>query len=196
MRVMRAPSLRLARPVVANLARLSAFLFAAYALGVRVRWLIFFAIMPVERTIWLCRSVSPELDSRKSFADHAQRALRVPEAKPFSSGRLASSSYSFAVFRALLFTCFISPSGAAERVKISEMEEEVVTLEHELGDRNENVGGTLGSRPSRHKGRSHIRNRPSSVATFAMTADGKVRQKIRRSISLREDKLHWFASAL
>src|SRR5262249_58181999 len=37
--------------VVAHLATFSTFLFAAYALGVRVPLVDFFAIMPVERTI-------------------------------------------------------------------------------------------------------------------------------------------------
>ena len=60
--------------------------------------------------------------------------------------------------------------------------------------RNKNVGGTLGSRRSRHKGRSHIRNRPLVVATFAMTADGKVTTKNFGPVDFtsREDKLHLF----
>ena len=61
-------------------------------------------------------------------------------------------------------------------------------------NRNENVGGTLGSRPSPHKGRSHVRNRPFVVATFAMTADGKVTTKNFGPVDFtsREDKLHLF----
>ena len=57
-----------------------------------------------------------------------------------------------------------------------------------------NVGGTLVSRPSRHKGPSHIRNRPFVVATFAMTADGKVTTKNFGPVDFtsREDKLHLF----
>jgi len=60
--------------------------------------------------------------------------------------------------------------------------------------RNKNVGGTLRSRRSRHKGRSHIRNRPLVVATFAMTADGKVTTKSFGPVDFtsREDKLHLF----
>jgi riboflavin-specific deaminase-like protein len=61
-------------------------------------------------------------------------------------------------------------------------------------NRNENVGAILGSRRSRHKGRSHIRNRPFVVATFAMTADGKVTTKNFGPVDFtsREDKLHLF----
>lgn len=60
--------------------------------------------------------------------------------------------------------------------------------------RNKNVGGTLGSRRSRHKGRSYTRNRPLVVATFAMTADGKVTTKNFGPVDFtsREDKLHLF----
>src|SRR5918996_5193201 len=60
--------------------------------------------------------------------------------------------------------------------------------------RNENVGGTLASRQSRHKGGSHVRNRPFVVATFAMTADGKVTTKKFGPVDFtsREDKLHLF----
>src|SRR5712675_1776045 len=60
--------------------------------------------------------------------------------------------------------------------------------------RNKNVGETLGSRRSRHKVRSHIRNRPLVVATFAMTADGKVTTKNFGPVDFtsREDKLHLF----
>jgi len=59
---------------------------------------------------------------------------------------------------------------------------------------SKNLGGTLVSRPSRHKGRSHIRNRPFVVATFAMTADGKVTTKNFGPVDFtsREDKLHLF----
>jgi riboflavin-specific deaminase-like protein len=61
-------------------------------------------------------------------------------------------------------------------------------------NRNENVGEILGSRRSRHKGRSRIRNRPFVVATFAMTADGKVTTKNFGPVDFtsREDKLHLF----
>src|SRR5438477_4090785 len=61
-------------------------------------------------------------------------------------------------------------------------------------NRNENVREILASRKSPHKGRSHIRNRPFVVATFAMTADGKVTTKNFGPVDFtsREDKLHLF----
>jgi riboflavin-specific deaminase-like protein len=50
------------------------------------------------------------------------------------------------------------------------------------------------SRQSRHKGRSHAPRRPFVVATFAMTADGKVTTRTFAPVDFtsREDKLHLF----
>src|SRR6476646_8308114 len=61
-------------------------------------------------------------------------------------------------------------------------------------NQNENVRETLASRQSRHKSRSHIRNRPVVVATFAMTADGKVTTKNFGPVDFTspQDKLHLF----
>src|SRR5260370_2111342 len=61
-------------------------------------------------------------------------------------------------------------------------------------NQNKSVGEALRSRPSRHKTRSHIRNCPFVVATFAMTADGKVTTKNFGPVDFtsREDKLHLF----
>src|ERR1051326_3815732 len=60
--------------------------------------------------------------------------------------------------------------------------------------RNRNVGETLVSRRSRRQGRSHIWTRPFVVATFAMTADGKVTTKNLAPVDFtsREDKMHLF----
>ena len=60
-------------------------------------------------------------------------------------------------------------------------------------NRNENVGETLVSRGSRDRGRPHIQ-RPFVIATFAMTADGKVTTKNFGPVDFtsREDKLHLF----
>src|SRR2546423_8316713 len=60
-------------------------------------------------------------------------------------------------------------------------------------NQNENVGAILGSRRRRNV-RSHSRNRPFVVATFAITADGKVTTKNFGPVDFtsREDKLHLF----
>src|SRR5881227_519704 len=60
-------------------------------------------------------------------------------------------------------------------------------------NQNENVGAILGYR--RRRGvRSHSRNRPFVIATFAITADGKVTTKDFGPVDFtsREDKLHLF----
>jgi riboflavin-specific deaminase-like protein len=59
---------------------------------------------------------------------------------------------------------------------------------------SKNVGGTSLSRSSRLQPRSSIRNRPFVIATFAMTADGKVTTKNFGPVDFtsREDKLHLF----
>src|SRR3954452_20015597 len=59
---------------------------------------------------------------------------------------------------------------------------------------SKNVGGTSVSRSSRLQPRSSIRNRPFVIATFAMTADGKVTTKNFGPVDFtsREDKLHLF----
>src|SRR2546423_11275415 len=58
-------------------------------------------------------------------------------------------------------------------------------------NQNENAGAIFGSR-RRHNVRFHIRNRPFVVATFAVTADGKVTAKNFGPVDFtsREDKLH------
>src|SRR5215472_8003040 len=63
-----------------------------------------------------------------------------------------------------------------------------------LANRNENVGKPLGSRRLRQKSRSRVRSRPFVIATFAMTADGKVTTKNFGPVDFtsREDKLHLF----
>src|SRR2546423_4173533 len=60
-------------------------------------------------------------------------------------------------------------------------------------NQNENAGAIFGSR-RRHNVRFHIRNRHFVVATFAMTADGKVTTKNFGPVDFtsREDKLHLF----
>jgi riboflavin-specific deaminase-like protein len=60
-------------------------------------------------------------------------------------------------------------------------------------NQNENVQPILRSRP-RRRVRSHIRNRPFVIATFAITADGKVTTKNFGPVDFtsREDKLHLF----
>jgi len=96
--------------IVAHLATFTAFLFAAYALGVRVPLIDFFAIMPVERTISALPISSLEsVFAKKCCRSCSTGSVEFPKQKPFSLDHLASLSFLFAVFRALLFTCFTNP---------------------------------------------------------------------------------------
>jgi glycosyltransferase 2 family protein len=76
--------------IVAHLATFTTFLFAAYALGVRVPLLDFFAVMPVERSP-LCRSVSPALGFARKFCRSCSAASVVSrKLKRFSLDRSVS----------------------------------------------------------------------------------------------------------
>src|SRR5881275_93218 len=121
--------------IIAHLATFTAFLFAAYALGVRVPVIDFFAVMPVERTISALPISFAGIGLREKILQIMLNGLcGVPEAKAILIGSLS--------FQVILLSCLpgafvyllYKPSGAAEHVKLREMEEEVVTLEHELGE--------------------------------------------------------------
>src|SRR6478672_8134168 len=61
-------------------------------------------------------------------------------------------------------------------------------------NRGKDVGRTSGPLRSRRQGRFHTRKRPFVLATFAITADGKVTTKNFGPVDFtsREDKLHLF----
>src|SRR6201993_3370953 len=121
--------------IVAHLAKFTAFLFAAYAWGVRVPLVNFFAIMPVERTISALPISFAGIGLREKVLQIMLNGLcGVPEAKAI----LIGSPHFFVILVCCLPGAFVylsyKPSGAAERVKLREMEAQVVTLEHELGE--------------------------------------------------------------
>ena len=121
--------------VVAHLATFMTFLFAAYALGVRVPLLDFFAIMPVERTISALPISFAGIGLREKVLQIMLNGLcSVPEAKAILIGSLSFVIVLVCCLPGALVYLFYKPSGAAERVKLREMEQEVVTLEHELGE--------------------------------------------------------------
>ncbi len=119
----------------AHLATFTAFLFAAYALGVRVPVVDFFAIMPVERTISALPISFAGIGLREKILQIMLNGLcGVPEAKAILIGSLSFVIILVCCLPGAFVYLFYKPSGAAERVKLREMEEEVVTLEHELGE--------------------------------------------------------------
>jgi glycosyltransferase 2 family protein len=121
--------------IVAHLATFTAFLFAAYALGVRVPLIDFFAIMPVERTISALPISFAGIGLREKVLQIMLNGLcGVPEAKAILIGSLTFVIILVCCLPGAFIYLFYKPSGAAEHVKLREMEKEVVTLEHELGE--------------------------------------------------------------
>jgi len=121
--------------IVAHLATFTAFLFAAYALGVWVPLVDFFSIMPVERTISALPISFAGIGLREKVLQIMLNGLcGVSEAKAILIGSLSFVIILVCCLPGAFVYLFYKPSGAAERVKLREMEEEVVTLEHELGE--------------------------------------------------------------
>src|SRR5881398_1457261 len=121
--------------IVAHLATFATFLCAAYALGAPVPIVNFFAVMPVERTISALPLSFAGIGLREKVLQIMLNGLcGVPEAKAILIGSLSFLITLVCCLPGALVYLFYKPSGAAERVKLREMEEEVVTLEHELGE--------------------------------------------------------------
>ena len=121
--------------LVAHLATFTTFLCAAYALGAPVPVVNFFAVMPVERTISALPISFAGIGLREKVLQIMLNGLcGVPEAKAILIGSLS--------FLIILFCCLPGGFGLsllqakrpAGHVSLREMEQEVVTLEHEIGE--------------------------------------------------------------
>src|SRR5437016_10353979 len=121
--------------VVAHLATFATFLCAAYALGARVPLVNFFAVMPVERTISALPISFAGIGLREKVLQIMLNGLcGVPEAKAILIGSLSFLIILVCCLPGAIVYLFYTPSGAVARVKMREMEHEVVTLEHEIGE--------------------------------------------------------------
>lgn len=121
--------------VVAHLATFTTFLFAAYALGARVPLVDFFAVMPVERTISALPISFAGIGIREKVLQIMLNGLcGVPEAKAILIGSLSFLIILVCCLPGAIVYLFYKPSGAVARVGLREMEQEVVTLEHEIGE--------------------------------------------------------------
>src|SRR5436309_5649045 len=121
--------------IVAHLATFATFLCAAYALGAAVPLLDFFAVMPVERTISALPISFAGIGLREKILQIMLNGLcGVPEAKAILIGSLSFVIILICCLPGAFVYLFYKPSSAVERVKLREMEDEVVTLEHELGE--------------------------------------------------------------
>ncbi len=121
--------------LVAHLATFATFLCAAYALGAPVPVVDFFAVMPVERTISALPISFAGIGLREKVLQIMLNGLcGVPEAKAILIGSLSFVIILVCCLPGALVYLFYKPSGAVERVKLSDMEHEVVALEHEIGE--------------------------------------------------------------
>lgn len=121
--------------LVAHLATFTTFLFVAYALRAGVSVVDFFAIMPIERTISSMPISFAGVGLReKVFQIMLHRLCGVPEGVAVLIGSLS--------FLVMLICCvpggvvyfFYKPSGQSGHVKLRDMEREVASLEHEIGE--------------------------------------------------------------
>ncbi len=129
----RATLVAFAASVVAHLSTFATFLCVAYAFGVRIPVLNFFAIMPIERTISSLPISFAGVGLReKIFQVMLHGLCGVPEAVAVLIGSMS--------FLVMLTSCapggvvyfFYKPSGQSGHVKLKEMRQEVATLEHEI----------------------------------------------------------------
>ena len=121
--------------LIAHLATFATFLCAAYALGAPVPLVNFFAVMPVERTISALPISFAGIGLREKVLQIMLNGLcGVPEAKAILIGSLSFLIILFCCLPGAVVYLFYRPSGAVARVGLREMEQEVVTLEHEIGE--------------------------------------------------------------
>src|SRR5438128_5494187 len=121
--------------LVAHLATFTTFLFAPYSFAAPVPLVNFFAVMPVERTISALPISFAGIGLREKVLQIMLNGLcGVPEAKAILIGSLSFLIILVCCLPGALVYLFYKPSGAVARVKMREMEHEVVTLEHEIGE--------------------------------------------------------------
>ena len=121
--------------LIAHLATFTTFLCAAYALGAPVPLVNFFAVMPVERTISALPISFAGIGLREKVLQIMLNGLcGVPEAKAILIGSLSFLIILVCCLPGAIVYLFYKPSGAIARVGLSEMEQEVVTLEHEISE--------------------------------------------------------------
>jgi uncharacterized protein (TIRG00374 family) len=126
--------LAFATSLVAHLATFATFLFVAFTLRANVRFIDFFAVMPIERTI----SAMPISFAGEGPREHVLQVMLnglcgVPEGVAALIGTMS--------FLVILFCClpggfvylFYKPSGVVAPVRLRDMQHEVAALEHEIG---------------------------------------------------------------
>ena len=121
--------------LIAHLATFFTFLFVAYTLRANVRLLDFFAVMPIERTI----SAIPISFAGEGPREHILQVMLsgLCGVAPGVAALIGTMSFVVILLCSApggIIYLFYRPSGLAAPVKLREMQREVATLEHEIGE--------------------------------------------------------------
>lgn len=121
--------------LLAHVGTFSTFLFVAYAFRAKVAVVDFFAVMPIERTISSLPISFAGVGLREKVLQTMLHGLcGVPEAVAVLIGSMGFLVVLVAAAPGGIVYLFYKPSGVAHHVKLREMQREVATLEHELGE--------------------------------------------------------------
>jgi uncharacterized protein (TIRG00374 family) len=119
--------------LVAHLATFTTFLCVAYAFHTNVKIVDLFAVLPIERTITAVPISFAGVGLREQILQvmlHNLCGVEVAVAK-----LIGTMSFLVMLFSSIpggIIYFFYKPSGVAKRVKLSEMQREVATVEHEI----------------------------------------------------------------
>lgn len=124
-----------AASLVAHLATFATFLFVAYALRANVGLVDFFAVMPIERTI----SAMPISFGGAGWREVVLQIMLTNLCGVAAGVANLIGSLGFVVILICsapggLVYLLYRPSGAARHVRLREMQQEVATVEHEIGE--------------------------------------------------------------
>src|SRR5437773_9036569 len=131
----RATRLAFGASLIAHLATFGTFFCAAYALGAAVPVVNFFAVMPIERTISALPISFAGIGLREKVLQIMLNGLcGVPEATAILIGSLSFLIILICCLPGALVYFFYKPSVVVPHAKLREMEQEVVTFEHEISE--------------------------------------------------------------
>jgi glycosyltransferase 2 family protein len=121
--------------LVAHLATFTTFLCVAYAFHAGVKLIDFFAVLPVERTITALPISFAGVGLREQILQVMLNNLcGIPVAVAKLIGTMSFLVIVICSAPGGIVYFFYKPSGVARRVRLREMEREVATLEHEIGE--------------------------------------------------------------
>ncbi len=121
--------------IVAHLATFATFLSVAYSLRANVKIVDFFAVMPIERTISAMPISFAGIGWREKVLQIMLHGLcGVPEATAILIGSLSFLVVLICCLPGAIVYFFYKPSGVVTHVKLRQMQKEVATLGHEIGE--------------------------------------------------------------